>query len=136
MVEATFKRLLEEQLRFQAEAQRRIDAYQAQLVEVQSASDSLCILIESTITLAKSQDQAIVKTWKTIVNACLQRTLKAREETIKTLTNLSRQNDDLTKTFLAKQAKLEALKSDPMNNLTIREEELWRHTTFQAYKAI
>lgn len=55
---------------------------------------------------------------------------------MKTITNLFRQHDDLNKTFLAKQTQLEALKSDPVNNLTVSEEELWRHTTLQAYDII
>lgn len=53
-----------------------------------------------------------------------------------TLTDLSRQHDDLNKTFLAKQVELEALKSNLMNNLTVSEEELRRQATVQTYEAI
>lgn len=63
-------------------------------------------------------------------------TLKARESTIKTIAELSRQQDDLNKTLLAKQEKLEALEYDPPNDVVISEEELCRQAIVQAYKVI
>lgn len=63
-------------------------------------------------------------------------TLKARESTIKTIAELSRQEDDLNKTLLSKQAKLEALEYDPPNDVIISKEELCRQAIVQAYKVI
>lgn len=59
IVKATFKRLLEEQIKLREEAQRRKDAQRAQLNEIQSTGNIVCAKIESAIGLAKSQDQAI-----------------------------------------------------------------------------
>lgn len=55
---------------------------------------------------------------------------------METLTDLSRQRDNLCRTLLTEQAKLEALKYDPMINVTVSEEELRSQTTVQAYENI
>lgn len=61
MIEATFKWLLEEQLKLRREAQRRMDAQRAQLNGIQSAGNILCPVIKSAIALTKGQDKAILK---------------------------------------------------------------------------
>lgn len=55
---------------------------------------------------------------------------------MKTITDLSRQCDDLNETFMAKQVVLEGLKSNPSNNLIVSEEDLRRQATAEVYEAI
>lgn len=60
--------------------------------------------------------------------------IKAREETVKTISEFSRMRDDLNKGFLAKQVELEALESDPPSNIIVSEEELQRQPLFKPKK--
>lgn len=120
IVETTFQRLLEEQLKLREKAQRRKDAQQAHIHEICSISNSLYAEIESVIASTKGPDQGIACTQETIAkaHAQLEMTLKACELTMKTITELSRQRDDRNKALLANQAELEALESDPSNNVS------------------